>query len=693
MKGNHCLHIAYPCGLYWQLYLLGGTIANYHYAEPENSLQILPYGRVNSRQETTVFSQSVSKKGTSYGGQGNPSLIGSSRARDETLKAKDELLTPNITGTKLVAGKWKNKTTRTKINRGSTRFSGVVNSERKQNNGEVILGFTGSNGFARKTNNPINRETIPRNRGSIRFSGVIPGSTRRLDSTSRTRSKMITEGSGQKLDNMQITPVPTGSSGIVGAKMSLSRQRIPGRVPNRVITGQKQRFINGQVMPFPKTSIGSTFEGGVQSPVNTHRPPGLSGVREPVKVETKPLRSQMASALADSSKLLTQGGQSLVIGQVTSDSTKYRTNAGREQSVHNGQATLLNRSGRPISEQQKPLGKQVMPANIRGTKKRINKQITLDATGAEVSTDSSGDIIGGQRQENRQIISFTTGPRSVIGERGNGIYQRNIRLNANADPITSLAAAIPRGGIPGREYPILSSIPNTDFTCSGQINGYYADTSPEARCQVYHICQNGNMNSFLCPNGTIYNQQYFVCDWWYNVDCNSASIFFGRNAEIGNANSKSIVNDNIFGIPSASQKSFSSPREVTGNTLSSATKRPSVLYNRGNSDTQKYDYITTRPEERKNVLPSRTFTVRGSIKNRDSSKKNNEGNQNDRRKTPIIERGYTNSGSEYAALNNRNTGGSPDNRNRVGNIKTSYYYAIKEKDSELLVPLEKLIIL
>merc|ERR1719312_1650397 len=25
--------------------------------------------------------------------------------------------------------------------------------------------------------------------------------------------------------------------------------------------------------------------------------------------------------------------------------------------------------------------------------------------------------------------------------------------------------------------------------------------------------------SFLCPNGTIFNQNYFICDWWFNFDC------------------------------------------------------------------------------------------------------------------------------------------------------------------------------
>ena len=52
--------------------------------------------------------------------------------------------------------------------------------------------------------------------------------------------------------------------------------------------------------------------------------------------------------------------------------------------------------------------------------------------------------------------------------------------------------------------------------------GYYAD--PEAQCQAFHICGDDGRGglakySFLCPNGTVFNQQYFICDWWFNVDC------------------------------------------------------------------------------------------------------------------------------------------------------------------------------
>ena len=62
--------------------------------------------------------------------------------------------------------------------------------------------------------------------------------------------------------------------------------------------------------------------------------------------------------------------------------------------------------------------------------------------------------------------------------------------------------------------------------------GYYADV--EAECQVFHICGNdGNGGltkySFLCPNGTIFQQQYFVCDWWFNVDCSLAEDLYSLN--------------------------------------------------------------------------------------------------------------------------------------------------------------------
>merc|ERR1712128_375656 len=58
------------------------------------------------------------------------------------------------------------------------------------------------------------------------------------------------------------------------------------------------------------------------------------------------------------------------------------------------------------------------------------------------------------------------------------------------DPIAELAANIPGGGIPGEDYPILASVPDTGFLCEEQeFPGYFADIADEAGCQVFHICQ------------------------------------------------------------------------------------------------------------------------------------------------------------------------------------------------------------
>lgn len=92
--------------------------------------------------------------------------------------------------------------------------------------------------------------------------------------------------------------------------------------------------------------------------------------------------------------------------------------------------------------------------------------------------------------------------------------------------LASLSINIPGGGVPGKDYPILATVPYTGFSCDGlEYPGHYADY--RARCQVYHICQkDGRHSSFLCPNGTVFSQWYSVCDWWFNVDCDGAQTWF-----------------------------------------------------------------------------------------------------------------------------------------------------------------------
>jgi len=107
-------------------------------------------------------------------------------------------------------------------------------------------------------------------------------------------------------------------------------------------------------------------------------------------------------------------------------------------------------------------------------------------------------------------------------------------LSARDLELQALSANIP--GVPGEDYPILAEVPESGFTCDGQVDGgYYAD--PEAECQVFHICTSDGKGglgkySFLCPNGTIFNQNYFICDWWFNFDCSEAETLYSINDDI-----------------------------------------------------------------------------------------------------------------------------------------------------------------
>lgn len=118
-------------------------------------------------------------------------------------------------------------------------------------------------------------------------------------------------------------------------------------------------------------------------------------------------------------------------------------------------------------------------------------------------------------------------------------------------------------GVPGVDYPIYHSVPHTNFDCGHvpAVPGMYANV--ETGCQVnaaniftayiyiyqqigflkwhlknhsqnflqaYHVCHDGREGpqgaSFLCTNGTIFNQKEFACDWWYNVNCHEAPQFY-----------------------------------------------------------------------------------------------------------------------------------------------------------------------
>ena len=72
---------------------------------------------------------------------------------------------------------------------------------------------------------------------------------------------------------------------------------------------------------------------------------------------------------------------------------------------------------------------------------------------------------------------------------------------------------------------------------------------------MFHICQDdGRHDRFLCPNGTMFNQNFFICDWWYNVQCSaSPDLYFlnklFRPQLIGLAQNDMAVESTVSEIP------------------------------------------------------------------------------------------------------------------------------------------------
>jgi len=105
---------------------------------------------------------------------------------------------------------------------------------------------------------------------------------------------------------------------------------------------------------------------------------------------------------------------------------------------------------------------------------------------------------------------------------------KGVRLSLE-QMLNGVAEMGPIPGEAGVDYPVFNSVPDTGFQCGDQASpGIFTD--PESECQAFYMCSpGGDSSAFLCPNGTIFNQQYFVCDWWYNIDCADQPSFYNLN--------------------------------------------------------------------------------------------------------------------------------------------------------------------
>ncbi|CRK98965.1 CLUMA_CG012040, isoform A, partial [Clunio marinus] len=142
-----------------------------------------------------------------------------------------------------------------------------------------------------------------------------------------------------------------------------------------------------------------------------------------------------------------------------------------------------------------------------------------------------------RQQTSPKVVAQRTGAarfEEYFDDDGNTSHESKLKKRFLQDPDIEPIEADPEVyqgvlGRPGVDFPVMTTIPKTNFDCKTLGNGYFADL--ETSCQVFHICDEGRKISFLCPNGTIFRQIDLICDWWFKVDCNSAPTHYAESSE------------------------------------------------------------------------------------------------------------------------------------------------------------------
>jgi hypothetical protein len=152
--------------------------------------------------------------------------------------------------------------------------------------------------------------------------------------------------------------------------------------------------------------------------------------------------------------------------------------------------------------------------SIRFSSRRIRNKKSKTESNSNKIKRFGGNKVETQINEKVDDIEVSDSRRRNIVTKRKGILTA---AASQQKPTVNRILQNKRKGLPGKDYPTLNSVPKTGFDCSELNNGVYADM--ETGCQVWHICQNRQKHSFLCPNGTIFNEKNSICDWWYNYDC------------------------------------------------------------------------------------------------------------------------------------------------------------------------------
>lgn len=215
--------------------------------------------------------------------------------------------------------------------------------------------------------------------------------------------------------------------------------------------------------------------------------------------------------------------------------------------------------------------------------------------GSSFGASKGGSSSYGASQGGSSSYGASKGGSSSYGGQNTNSYQSSGQTGDYDYNDGDALAGLSVYGRPGQDFPIFSSVPNTGFSCSGRLPGYYAD--PRSGCQAFYICQeDGRMPGFLCPNTTLFSQQLLTCDYWFNVDCSQSESFYS-------------VNENIYAEPQRINRgSYDDTSYSGGKTTSGYNSREGDDY--GSTPGYKTQSVPASPALTARSKPSSNFFTR-----------------------------------------------------------------------------------
>ncbi|XP_018011046.1 pollen-specific leucine-rich repeat extensin-like protein 2 [Hyalella azteca] len=84
-----------------------------------------------------------------------------------------------------------------------------------------------------------------------------------------------------------------------------------------------------------------------------------------------------------------------------------------------------------------------------------------------------------------------------------------------------------------QHHPATTKLPRTKFFCEERefLPGLYADV--QLGCKIFHLCVpaplGSTIQSFLCPNSTLFDQSILQCNYWQLVDCSDSARHYAAN--------------------------------------------------------------------------------------------------------------------------------------------------------------------